>query len=125
MAQFHIRDFPDNLVEGVDEMARAAGKSRETWLRDLVISATAEPLIKKRYGYRFYDTKSLGHGIIRRLGGEPCIISNADGEGSMNSAQMNAYKQATLLIQRNLPGDREEAIHLLKSQFDNVFEIPV
>lgn len=83
MAQFHIRDFPDDLVEAVDEMARPAGKSREAWLRDLVITAAAGPIVKERYALHFYDNESIAKGIIKRLGSDVGGVNNTGGGNSI------------------------------------------
>lgn len=43
----------------------------------------------------------------------------------MTTMQVQAFQKAAELVKRNGPGDRETAISLLKTHFDNAFEVPV
>jgi hypothetical protein len=118
MAQFHIRDFPDELVEKVDALAAAAGQRRETWLRELVINATKQPVVKKEYSIRVYGAE--GKGIIRRYGDGP---NNVGGGGSnFSQDETLAYNKAKDYVSRNGLGDREKAIAILQEVFEEVFE---
>lgn len=118
MAQFHVRDIPEDVALKVDALASASNQSRESWLRDLIVNATKQPVIKKEYSIRVYGTN--GKGIIRRYGDG----SNNVGGGSNNfsQAEHEAYKKAQNYVSRNQPGDREEAIRILRNAFEEVLE---
>lgn len=116
MAQFHIRDVPEYIAEKVEVLANAADKSREAWLRDLVINATKQPVVKERYSIRVYGLN--GKGTIRRLGeGVP-----GGGCSNLSENEFNAFHKAKDYVQRNHPGDREKAISVLSDAFEEVFE---
>lgn len=118
MAQFHIRDFPDDLVSKVEALASASNLSREAWLRELVINATKQPVVKKEYSIRVYGAK--GKGLIRRYGDGPNNVGG--GSNDFSQVEFEAYKKAGDYVSRNEPGDRERAISLLQNVFEEVFE---
>lgn len=123
MAQKLIRDIPDDVMAAIEAKAAAAGKKAETWIRDLLIQMAGEPIVRERYAIRFYADETPARGLIRRMCGDDGGIGG--GPEDLNPAQTAAYERAKELILHNGPGDREEAIYLLKSYFDNVFEVPV
>lgn len=118
MAQFHVRDIPEEVAEKVDALASASNQSRESWLRELIVNATKQPVIKKEYSIRVYGAN--GKGLIRRYGDG----SNNVGGGCNNLSQeeFDTYKKAEDYVSRNELGDREKAISILQSVFEEVFE---
>ncbi len=118
MTNILIRDIPEGVASALTEKAQAVGKDRMTYIRDLLIKDAAEPLVKDHYAFRFVS--DLASGTIRRLRDQSVIkeVTGLSPEGSQ------VIEQVKTLMQRNKPGDREEAIHLLKCHFSNVFEIP-
>lgn len=118
MAQFHIRDFPDELVPKVQALADAAGQSREGWLRDLVVNATKQPVVQKRYTIKVYGA-SGGKGSLRRYDDGPNNVGG--GCNNFSDEEFDAYERAKDLVSRNSPGDREKAIGVLQRVFEDVF----
>jgi len=123
MVDILIRDVPEDAARALSEHAQASGKDRMAYIRDLLIQFASEPIVKERYAIRFYDDDTPAHGLIRRMCGDGNGIGG--GPDRLTPAQMHAYEQARDLVLRNRPGDREKVIWLLKSHFDNVFEVPV
>jgi hypothetical protein len=123
MAEVKIRDLDEGHVAKIDAFAAAAGMSREGWLRQLIIDATKQPVIRERYGIKFDNGDKRGGGVIHRipsnLGGRITATHDTEGEA------LRAVDEAEILIRRNAPGDAAEAIRLLKAFFDYVYEIPV
>ena len=117
MAQFHIRDFPDELVPKIQAMADAAGQSREAWLRELVVNATKQPVVQKRYTVKIYGAN--GKGNIRRFDNGPNNVGG--GCSGFSEEELGAYEKARDLVSRNNPGDREKAIGVLQRVFEDVF----
>lgn len=118
MAQFHVRDIPEDVAEKVDALANAASQSRESWLRDLIVAATKQPVVKKEYTIRVYGAN--GKGLIRRYGDGPNNVGG--GCSGLSQAEFDAYKKAEDYVSRNEPGDREQAIRILSQVFEEVFE---
>jgi hypothetical protein len=118
MAQFHVRDIPEDVAEKVDDLANASNQSRESWLRELIVNATKQPVVKKRYSIKVYGAE--GKGIIKRYGDG----DNNVGGGCSNFSQeeFDAYNKAQDYVSRNQPGDREVAIKILREVFEEVFE---
>jgi hypothetical protein len=116
MPQFIIRDIDGEIAAKVEVLASSANLSREQWLRELVISATKQPVVKERYSIRVYGIN--GKGIIRRLG------DGAPGGGCSNFSEheFTAFNKASDFVRRNQPGDREQAIRILSDAFEEVFE---
>jgi hypothetical protein len=116
-----VRGLKEGTLSKIDAKASAAGASREAWLRKQIESLADEPIIKERYGYRVYGKS--GKGVLKRLSNHPNGVQS--GFSNFSQEEADAYKRAQDYISRNGPGDREEAVFLLKSAFDEVFEIPV
>lgn len=121
MANILIRDIPENVASALTEKAQAVGKDRMAYIRALLIKDAAEPVVKERYAYRFVSDTGLASGIIRRFGDkvESVGVTGVTVEG------LQVIGRVEVLMRRNNPGDREEALYLLKHHFNNVFEIPV
>ena len=120
MTNILIRDIPENVASALTEKAQAVGKDRMAYIRDLLIKDAAEPVIKERYAYRFVSDTGLASGIIRRFGNkvEDVGVTGVTVEG------LQVIEQVKGLMRRNKPGDREEALYLLKHYFNNVVEVP-
>ena len=120
MAQKLIRAIPDETMTAIEAKAAAAGQNTEAWIRDLLIQAAAEPIVKERYALRFSTDTGLAKGLLRRFHDkvEHVGVSGLTTEGSQVIEQVEA------LMRRNNAGDREGAIHLLKCHFNSVFEVP-
>lgn len=123
MGEMLLRNLPDDTLKALTEKAQAAGKDRQSYVVEHLIEWASEPVVKTRYALRFYNDKTPGHGTIRRLSDD--VNGVGGGAANMDEKSFKAYQKAQDLIRRNQPGDREQAIHLLKECFENVFEIPV
>ena len=123
MSDLLIRDVPEEIMVALSQKARAVGKDRLSFVRDLLIKVPAEPIITERYAIRFYADEGPAKGSIRRFSGG--VNGVGGGCSDLSEDQFGAYKKAQDLVRRNSLGDREEAIFLLKSHFNNVFEVPV
>jgi|SRR5215469_9706186 len=120
MAQKLIRDIPDETMAALEAKAAAAGQNTEAWIRDLLIQAAAEPIVKERYAFRFSTDTGLAKGMLRR------VHDNVERVGvtGLTVEGWQVIVQVEKLMLRNNPGDREDAMHLLKSNFNSVFEVP-
>lgn len=117
-------DLPDEVADALSEKARGISKDRKNYIQDLLISVAATPVIKGRYALHFSTTDNSGaQGQIRRFNDD--LNGTHLSSISLNAEQVNIVEQARNLMRRNAPGDREEAIHVLKMHFNNVFEMPV
>ncbi len=123
MAQKLIRDIPDEIMAAIEQKARSNGQNAEAYIRDLLVKLAAEPIITERYAIRFYADDAPAKGSIRRF--SDGVNGVGGGCSDLSEDQFGAYKKAQDLVRRNSLGDREEAIFLLKSHFNNVFEVPV
>ena len=123
MPDILIRDVPEEVMAALSQKASAAGKDRMSFIRDLLIKLAAEPIITERYAIRFYADDGPAKGSIRRF--SDGLNGVGGGCSDLSQEQFDAYKKAQDLVRRNSLGDREEAIFLLKSHFNNVFEVPV
>ena len=120
MAQKLIRDIPDEIMIAIEAKAAAAGQNTEAWIRDLLIQAAAEPIVKERYAFRFTTDTGLAKGMLRR------VHDNIERVGvtGLTVEGWRVIGQVEKLMLRNNPGDREDAMHLLRSNFNSVFEVP-
>jgi len=121
MAQKLIRDIPDETMTALEAKAAAAGQNTEAWIRDLLIQAAAEPIVKERYAIRFSNDTGLAGGMLRRFRD----VVERVGFYGLSIEGLQVIEQVEALMRRNNAGDREEAIYLLKCHFNSVFEVPV
>lgn len=118
-------DLPEEAAEALNAKARGLGKDRKNYIQDTLIAIAAGPIVKGRYALHFSTTDNSGaQGQIRRFN-DDVNGTHASFIGARTTEQTDAINGATHLIRRNGPGDREEAFFLLKSHFNNVFEMPV
>ena len=120
MTDILIREVPEDVANALAELARGAGKDRMTFIRDLLIKAATEPIVKERYAIRFSTDTGLARGMLRRVHDDVERV----GVTGLTVEAWQVIGQVEVLMRRNNPGDREEAIHLLKSNFNSVFEVP-
>ena len=111
MLEIKIR-LDDTLLSAVDAHARAAGQSREGWMRQALAQSTDAPVLRGNYHYRGYaENGAFAH--IARDAMSPlharCAFQNATQE------QADACRRAQLLVIANEPGDLQEALALLAS----------
>ncbi len=123
MSDLLIRDVPEEIMAALSQKASAAGQDRMSWIRAQLVKLAAEPIITERYAIRFYADEGPAKGSIRRF--SDGVNGVGGGCSDLSEDQFGAYKKAQDLVRRNGLGDREEAIFLLKSHFNNVFEVPV
>jgi hypothetical protein len=117
-------ELPDETADALSEKARGIGKDRKNYIQDLLLSIATTPVIRERYALHFSTTDNSGaQGQIRRFDND--LNGTHLSSISLNSEQVSIVEQAKNLVRRNAPGDREEAIHVLKTHFNNVFEMPV
>lgn len=116
--QLIVRNLPDGTIALIKERAASAGQSQEEWLRQQIATALATPTVRVVYGLKAIGPDGARATIKR--GYEGLIGQGAE---NMSPAQSDAYRDAKLLVERNAPGDRERAIGLLSSVFEDVFEV--
>lgn len=114
-----IRRVSQDVVDALDEKARAAGKDRQTWLLELLEQIAAQPVVKSRYIVKAFGP-GASYAFIRRV--DNTISDPREGQTNLTQAQRIAYEQALEYVKRNGPGDREEAHSLLSRHFETVFE---
>lgn len=115
-----IRNVPDDVAAALTTHSQAAGMDRQAWILDQWQKLKDQPVVKQQYRIRCYGPDSAYCQIHRFGDGH----STGGGAKSLNQSQMDAYKRASDYAMRNHPGDREKAISLLQSQFEEVFEVP-
>ncbi|SRR6266567_5834257 len=120
MTDILIREVPEDVANALAELARGAGKDRMTFIRDLLIKAAAGPIVKERYAIRFSTDNGLASGMLRRVHNDVERV----GVAGLTEEAWKVIEEVEVLMRRNNPGDREEAIHLLKRNFSSVFEVP-
>lgn len=121
MANLNVTDLSDEVMQALTAKAYAAGfPDRLAYVRSVLGKAAQEPLIAERYAYRVYGEQ--GKGVIRRQGNHPNDIGG--GASNFSEEEFAAYKRAEDLMRRNAPGDREKAVAMLQSVFEDVIEIP-
>jgi plasmid stability protein len=117
MADISIRNVPDSIYAALKEQASLEGKGLETWLRDQLTILVSKPVIKRHYKLRATNEDGAIAAIIRR--DETVHLSTAH----CSNQQQQICEQAVDFVKRNEPGDREQAIALLRSAFEEVFEL--
>jgi hypothetical protein len=118
MPDISIRNISAEIYAALKEKAAADGKGLETWLRERLIMLAAQPVVKAHYVLKAYGP-GAAYAQIRRREGDESVGGSAN---NLSQAQMNALKKAEDYVQRNQPGDREEAYNLLARHFETVFE---
>lgn len=122
MAQKIIRNIPDDVMAAIEQKAQAAGVSSEEWIRGLLVREASTPIVRERYAYRVY-AKSGARGKITRHSDHPNGTSAT--YENFNEDEAKVLSRAADLMRRNDPGDREKAVALLQSAFEEVMEVPV
>lgn len=122
MAQKVIRNIPDEVMSALEQKAQAAGVSSEEWIRSLLVREASEPMVRERYAYRVY-AKSGARGKITRHSDHPNGTSAT--YENFGEEEASVMRRAADLMRRNDPGDREKAVALLQSVFEEVMEVPV
>ncbi|MFQ3615853.1 MAG: hypothetical protein SNJ57_09490 [Cyanobacteriota bacterium] len=92
MASITIRDIPDDAIARIDEMLDGK-KSREAYLRELIVSASEAPApIKLRWGQGLKAiSPNGGDGVLRNL--ETTV---SGGFNSLTQAEANAFSLAKI-----------------------------
>jgi plasmid stability protein len=115
MGDLLIRNVPDEVLTALSKLAAAQDKDRQTWVREKLIEMASQPVVRERYVLKAYGENG-GYAQIRRAD------SIGGGAQNLSDEQMAAYRKARDFVQNNKPGDREEAIKILKTVFETVFE---
>jgi hypothetical protein len=123
MAQKLIRDIPDEVMGAIEIKAAEDKMNAEAWIRSQLISLVKQPVVKKCYAIRFYNDSDDTRGIIRRLDDD--IRSTSATYNMVSQQAANIIRKCEDLVRRNAAGDREQVFALLRSCFENVFEVPV
>jgi hypothetical protein len=116
-----VRNVSDEVASALQAHAQAAGLERQAYILQEWGKLASQPLIKERYAYRVYGKE--GKGIIRRMSNDAGGIGGGCSEFS--EEEFKAYQRAQDLIRRNGPGDREKAVAMLQSVFEDVMEVSV
>jgi plasmid stability protein len=117
MADISIRNVPDAIYAALKERASLEGKGLETWLREQLTVFVSKPVIKRHYKLRATSEEGALAAIIRR--DEQTVLKTAH----CSPQQQQIGEQALDWVKRNEPGDREQAIGLRRSAFEEVFEL--
>ena len=117
MADISIRNVPDAIYAALKEQASLEGKGLETWLREQLTVFVSKPVIKRHYKLRATSEDGALAAIIRR--DETVHLSTSH----CSHQQQQICEKAVDYVKRNEPGDREQAIALLRSAFEEVFEM--
>jgi hypothetical protein len=118
MPDILIRDVSEAAAAAIRTRAAAAGQNQQQYLTSLIEELVDQPVVKASYKLR-----AIGPGEAHAVIGRWRDGLNARGAANMSQEQADAYKRTILLVERNGPGDREAAIGLLKSAFEDVFEV--
>lgn len=120
-----VRGLPDAVISAIDAQANAVGISREEWCRRALAAASEAPVMRHEYGIRASSQPDAqGDFALARI----VRFVTGDVERSMsgvNERQREAVATAAALMAVNAPGDRERAITILSSVFQDVLEVPV
>lgn len=128
-----IRDVPEDVVRALGQRAEERGMSREAWLREQLKALASGPAVKPAYALH-YTSEAIGGENVGAVGAVGMIVRNPDDptgqvvRGTIagpTAAQYAAHLNAERLVALNRPGDREEALRLLRAAFSVVFEGPV
>lgn len=122
MPDMSIRGFSQEDYAALKGQASVAGKGLETWAREILLATLKAPVVKERYAYRVFS-KNGGYGKITRQSDAPNETSDTCRGFSEEEAKV--LSRAADLMRRNEPGDREKAVALLQSAFEEVMEVPV
>jgi len=117
MPAFNIRDLPEEVLRSLEAHAAAAGLSREAWIRFVLTKIADAPVVRK--GYRLRACTGQAQVELRRHEEKAHTWQQ-----NLSVPQRSIVKRARALVERNLPGDREEAIVLLGREFEDVLELP-
>jgi hypothetical protein len=118
MTDILIRNVDGDKLAAMKALAAASGLSLQKWAETVLYAATAQPVVKRAYRLRGYAGDSLINIVRLSDGGAP----GGGTTGGLTQAQLAAYKRAQDLVQRNAPGDREQAIGVLQAAGFEVFE---
>ena len=120
MPDMHIQGIPEDVVLSLRELATSAGVPENIWIRDYVITSlrALSPTPKQAYVLRSKG-KQGSYGIIWRRYNEPCLQTKGT---FVDPHQEEAFAKAEELVRRNGIGDRELAIKVLQTAFEQVTE---
>lgn len=118
MPSITIRNLSDEAIAALDAHAYANKQSRESWVRGLIEGLIGQPIVKLRYQIKAVSPEAT---VVLDRGNQP----GTDSTGTLSKQQQAAQQEASVLVMRNLPGDRERAIAVLQGAFEHVFEIGV
>lgn len=117
MPDILIRNVSEEVAAGIQKAATASDQSQQQYLLSL-LERLAEQPVKLAYGLKAFGPDGATMTVSRWREG----LSGQGGK-NLSQAQADAYKRVVLLVERNEPGDRESAIGLLRSVFEDVFEV--
>jgi hypothetical protein len=123
MSDILLRDIPQELADALSQMAQAAGKDRQAWIKEQLSLLASGPILRERYAIKFYNSGNSGKGRITRRSSD--LNGTTGTYANLNEDEAKAVEMATDLVRRNQQGDLAEAMWNLKNVFDNVFEEPV
>lgn len=93
-------------------------------MRELLTRIVSAPFVRAFYAIRFATINNEQNTM-------GMIVRDAKGsvQGSFivapgNPREVGAYNEALTLVERNLPGDREQALVLLGKAFGEAYEMP-
>lgn len=118
MPDILIRNISDGVAAALQAHAAATGQTQQQYLSALLEGLAQQPIVRARYALKAIGPDGTHATLCRGMNG-----LEGQGATNMSQAQANAYRQAKLLVERNAPGDRERAIGLLASVFEDVFEV--
>ncbi len=112
--------FGDNMeiLDALDRQAGAAGVSREALIREVLTAKAGEPIIYASYGLDAY----YPGGVVSLHRADSGAVSVHHVCTAYAENQGHAIEAALYCMANNQPGDREEAISILRSVFPRVHE---
>ncbi len=117
MARYTI-EIPDQFIPVLAQKASSMGMDIPTWIRQQILSQGAVPAPTIKNYYALHVQGQRGSGTINKNGPHSTSAS-AD---NLSSQEAAAIEMAKRFVQRNDPGDREQAIQILRQTFNTVFE---
>ena len=118
MPDILIRNVSNEAAAAIQSHAAAAGQSQQQYLTAMIERLADRPIATTRYAYRAIGP---GKAVVRRVSDHPNGTTTT-GEG-WSQEQADALARVKLLVIRNEPGDREQAVSVLQSVFEIVVEV--
>ncbi|GCE10026.1 hypothetical protein [Dictyobacter aurantiacus] len=120
MPDLWIADIPEDVFGSLQTLARSAKVAEDVWMREYIIASLRVicPIPQESYVLHCKG-KQGSSGMISRRYKEPVLQTKAT---LVSPRQEEAFEKAAELVRRNKIGDRELAIQMFQTAFDEVIE---